>query len=440
MSKSVVLDNRSVFKATLCQNPDMWGEISPLSTKALAVLFGNDNFFELLDKGVTDYNLLLKESGLETSEVLALAVNIQLDFKVVCSDLFQEGKAMWEKDIARQIISMPVEDVDTFREATDALRDVMWTVDKKRSATELAIEKLARLQEGKSSVITTGNNVVDELMYTGEGEIITIGAESGIGKTTFLLELLYLYITLEHKVLFNSMEIAVDDVLIKMGCQVLGYSYKKAMKAKLKPSDYTILTEFVHKITKGGNFVLASETSLSGLTREIKSSGARIVANDFVNMMEGCSTVEGMEQTQYRMKKIAKSFGITMINLVQLNKSTGMNAGKMPDIHNLKGSGAIREVSTEVLLLYREGFYYFDESGKPISDKFTIKMAKSRYGEMYIYNLRWLEGGRPDVYNGWYNEYHYFQQDTDNIIELVPSLHKNTRNAISDDDIGDMPF
>jgi replicative DNA helicase len=73
--------------------------------------------------------------------------------------------------------------------------------------------------------------------------------------------------------------------------------------------------------------------------------------------LESHGRVEHLEAVSKGLFSMAKELDVLVINTHQINRASTENDGMKPELHNLKGSGAIEEDADLVLMLHRPGYF-----------------------------------------------------------------------------------
>ena len=94
------------------------------------------------------------------------------------------------------------------------------------------------------------------------------------------------------------------------------------------------------------------------------------------------------------LKALAKELEIPIIALSQLSRAleTRKETNKMPQLSDLRESGAIEQDADMVMFLYRPEYHeiFTDEAGESVKGETHIKIAKHRNGALDIVKLRSL--------------------------------------------------
>lgn len=224
------------------------------------------------------------------------------------------------------------------------------------------------------SPILTGFRCIDHLtggLHT--GSVITIGARSGMGKTSFVLSLASnlaikgnvpcLYLSAAHSstmlvsriktMLFNEVgksELYIDDT-IDMDFAVLEQS---VLEAKEKYDVKVVIIDTLQCLR--------------------------------VPFIEGNSRQDQITDIMFSLKSMARRLNICIVVMSELNrnidKRDGLD-GKIPQLPDLRDSGSIEIVSDVVMFIHRYDYYnvLVDELGNDLSGKAEIIVAKNNFGK-----------------------------------------------------------
>jgi len=430
------------IKASLILHPEWIGGVGYLRPHL-------DDSFDVIFDGGKSILKLCSLLGVDKSKLhIYSASNIE-ELRDKCNEVFMTMWDDWERDRAIEVASS--DDPRGMLAEHELERESKWVKNQKESSfLDDAIEKSHNLRKGITTWIKTGNIVIDEIFSLDEGEINTIGAESGMGKTTLMIEVILVLIELNIKIAINSMEIQGDQLFIKMACQKYALNYKKVSRGQGSAYDYDKVDSFLKTIKDSGNVIIIYETNVVKLQQQVVLHKPKIVFNDFVNLFDKAGNTEDMGIIQYQLKAIAKMYKCSMINLAQMNKATGNNTGNIPALKNLQGAGATRQVSTVVIMLYYEGYYVKDANGDPISDILQLIVAKDRYGGTGSEEVE-FKNGNMDI-TCWHNKYtsveyveaqkYMEKNNTEDTQEALRQVSQKPQIVMKQtvDEIGDVPF
>jgi replicative DNA helicase len=107
----------------------------------------------------------------------------------------------------------------------------------------------------------------------------------------------------------------------------------------------------------------------------------------------GGSREQEISQISRSLKGIAKELEIPVIALSQLSRNVEQRGGtKVPQLSDLRESGAIEQDADMVIFIYRPEYYNIeqDEAGNSLQGLAEIHIAKHRNGALDVARLRYI--------------------------------------------------
>ncbi len=264
-----------------------------------------------------------------------------------------------------------------------------------------SFQMIEHLYDRKDAItgVPTGFKELDELT-TGlqKGELIIVGGRPSMGKTAFSLNIAqHVGINLKEPVAIFSLEMAKEQLVLRMLCSEAMVDSHKIRKGFIKKEDW-------HKLTKSAGDLASSPIFIddsSGLSvlemrakaRRLKAEhGLSMVIVDYLQLMRGRGNFDTREQEiseiSRSLKALAKELNVPVVALSQLNRGVETRGGlKKPTLADLRESGAIEQDADVIIFLYR------DESSKDDPEtkgKMIIDVAKQRNGPTDIIPLTFL--------------------------------------------------
>ncbi len=205
-----------------------------------------------------------------------------------------------------------------------------------------------------------------------EPDLIIIAARPGQGKTAFALSITYntsveqdipcAWFSLEMDGIqltrrLASIDSQVPHELIRTG-RTTPFEEKAFYSSLEKLSNSKIYIE-----DKGSTNIRTIRTKAYILKRKY---GIRYIVVDYLQLMEGIET-KGKSREQIiseisrGLKMLAKELGIPVIALSQLSREVEKRPNKMPQLSDLRDSGAIEQDADVVIFLMRPEYYDFKE-------------------------------------------------------------------------------
>lgn len=262
---------------------------------------------------------------------------------------------------------------------------------KLKNALVNAINLLDKIKESKDGItgIKTGFENLDKAISgLNNGELIIIAGRPGMGKTSFALNMAT-NIAKNHKVLFFSLEMSIEQLTLKAIDSELGIQAKKI--------NYD--TQSSQKLSNSLNNLSKLELYIDDSTGETvnkiqqkikKEKGTEIVFIDHLQLIESLnksSRVQEISEITRGLKIISKKLNIPVVCLSQLSRATEGRQEKKPGLSDLRDSGSIEQDADIVLMLYRPGYY--DLSEKTDETECECLISKNRHGETKSILFNW---------------------------------------------------
>jgi replicative DNA helicase len=230
-------------------------------------------------------------------------------------------------------------------------------------------------------------------------ELVILAARPAMGKTSFALTLAQNAATTGGwPILVFSLEMSSTQLAERMLCSEARVDSSALRRGQLQRQDMTNLTYAAATLSKAP--ILIDDTPALSL-REVRARARRFRANpelfpkqagkkfgliviDYLQLMRGspqaakASREQEISEISRGLKSLAKELHCPVMALSQLNRSLEQRAEKIPQLSDLRESGAIEQDADVILFIYRDEVYNKEKSEKPgIAD---IIVGKNRHG------------------------------------------------------------
>lgn len=231
------------------------------------------------------------------------------------------------------------------------------------------------------------------------GELIVIAGRPSMGKTALALTIARnAAVDHKHGVGIFSLEMANQELAMRMLCSEARVNSHLVRTGKLPPKQWKNLSIHVGVLAEAPIYI---DDSAAITVLEVRSKARRLMAEhnieliivDYLQLMQGPRRVENRQQEisviTRSLKALAKELNIPVIALSQLSRAVESRNPPIPQLSDLRESGAIEQDSDVVMFLYRKWFYdKFKQSDSDIDDfedptdkkAATIIIAKQRNG------------------------------------------------------------
>ncbi|MCC0702772.1 AAA family ATPase [Clostridioides sp. ES-S-0049-02] len=197
-------------------------------------------------------------------------------------------------------------------------------VKKDSSITAISERAFEYINDEIEEGINIGIKFLDETiggLYS--GELITIAAKSGRGKTALALQIMRNVVFQGKKVLFISGEMSDIQILFRNIASLTGISVVKMKNRNLNEEEIIKYINALSTLNQENNlYINDSVNTISGIKREIKSIKPDVVIIDYLQILdyEGKEVGEAkFADLSRQIKKITLDFNIPIIQLAQLN-------------------------------------------------------------------------------------------------------------------------
>lgn len=270
--------------------------------------------------------------------------------------------------------------------------------------------RLAELRANDSSLtgITSGYHSLDTITHGWQAtDLIILAARPAVGKTAFALNLM-LNASLDPvkpiPTAFFSLEMSQNQLVERMVAAESEIFLEKIKTGRLDDFEMKKLYEkAIDKLSRAPIFLDDTPAlnifELRAKCRRLKNKhriGFIIV--DYLQLMSGTGEKGNREQEISRisrdLKGLAKELQVPIIALSQLSRAVEArkDSDKIPQLSDLRESGAIEQDADMVMFLYRPEYYgvMADENGASTKGETHVKIAKHRNGSLDTIKLQAL--------------------------------------------------
>lgn len=281
-------------------------------------------------------------------------------------------------------------------------------------ATKEALQIVAAASSAERKGVTGVPSGFDRLdwLTTGmhDGELFIVAGRPGMGKTSFVLNMAANIARptpaaldgsedtpSEFAAVFFSLEMPKEQLALRLLASEARVDLARLRSGTIRGDDWAKLTEAASRL---GRIPLWIDDTPAITLLELRSKVRRLQANlrrgdgptkklglvavDYMQLMQGRRSAGNREQEiselSRGLKQLAKEIGVPVMALSQLNRSVEMRSktDKRPQLSDLRESGAIEQDADTILFIYRDEYYFKDESiDRGVAE---IIIAKQRNG------------------------------------------------------------
>lgn len=343
--------------------------------------------------GISQYVIQLQDMAITASSVEAL-----------CSKLVairNREKVYNEATILLQALKSdkPLDDVvSNFLAASEKILlntdcTGSWIIDSMKSAVQKSLD----VASGKSPPIglKTGYSDLDRILRgLRPGSLTIIAGRPGMGKTALALNIMLNMAKHDISCVIFSLEMTSEELaerMIAIDAEIVAHDLRSGT---LTESEYSSVFTTLRSCNKARIFVNDdASVTISSLCEKAKLYCLRdkldIIFVDYIQLLEGknkSSREQEISSISRSLKLLAKSVGVPVVAMSQLNRCSESRVDKRPLLSDLRESGSLEQDADNVLLIHRDYYYSRNEQTKNVAE---LIIAKQRGGMTGSINLYW---------------------------------------------------
>jgi replicative DNA helicase len=345
---------------------------------------------------------------------------------VSAANIEAHARIVQEKFIQRELIRISSEIItDAYDDTTDVF-DLLDAAEQKLFS--IANDQLKKEFDTLGKGVMDALNKIDEMRAKNEditgvpsgfptldrttngwqkSDLIILAARPSVGKTAFALNLARnaaMHPTKPTAVAFFSLEMSTGQLVQRILSAESEIRLEKISRGKME--DYEMKQLYkkgIEPLTNAKIFVDDSAAlnifELRAKCRRLKSlHNVGLIIIDYLQLMSGSSDNRNSNREQEistisrNLKQLAKELQVPVIALSQLSREVEKRkeSNKVPQLSDLRESGAIEQDADMVMFLYRPDYYDIttNEQGEDTKGDVYVKIAKHRNGTLENIKLK----------------------------------------------------
>ncbi len=256
------------------------------------------------------------------------------------------------------------------------------------------------------SGVPSGFATLDRVTYGWQPtDLIILAARPSVGKTAFALNLARnaaLHPTKPIPVGFFSLEMSASQLVQRILSAESEIKMEKISRGKLENYEYEqLLSKGIKKLETAPIFI--DDTAALNIfefrakaRRLVNKHNVGVIIIDYLQLMSGTgdrgsNREQEISNISRNLKALAKELNVPIIALSQLSRAVETRKeSKMPQLSDLRESGAIEQDADMVMFIYRPEYYEVmsNEQGESTHGETHIRIAKHRNGSLETIKLR----------------------------------------------------
>lgn len=268
--------------------------------------------------------------------------------------------------------------------------------------TEPVLEMIETLRDRHEAVtgMPTGFRDLDSLTSGfHNSEFIVVAGRPSMGKTALCLNIVqHVGVKTDYSVGFFSLEMAKEQVAIRLLCSEAQLDIKKVRTGFIGEREIERL-KLSAEVYSQANIYIDESAALTVMEMKAKARRLKMEQNlnlifiDYMQLMRPGGRFENRTQEisyiSRSLKELAKELKIPVVGISQLSRAPERGRREpLPQLSDLRESGAIEQDADVVIFIYRPEFYHPDDEN--LRGLAKINIAKQRNGPTGMVNLAFI--------------------------------------------------
>src|SRR3989338_5189536 len=333
------------------------------------------------------------------------------------SHIYQYGQIVKEKavhrsiiDVGRKIVGLGYDLDLPVAELLDSVERAVFSVTNTvlkekfvhiRDVLDARYERFAELHEMDDPDAVKGTptgfrSLDGKLSGLQPSDLVIVAGRPSMGKTALALNIAQnAAIRFQKTVGIFSLEMSKEQLVDRLFASMLGVDSWKLQRGKLDDTDFQNMGPIMDELNKANIFiddsVASSLTELRTKARRLQMEhGLDLLVVDYIQLMTtgnvsyAGNRVQEISEISRCLKQLARELRIPVLALSQLSRAVESRPGNIPQLSDLRESGAIEQDADVVLMMYRED-YYDEDSGRPgMTDVYIRKHRNGPTGRVEL--------------------------------------------------------
>ena len=304
------------------------------------------------------------------------------------------GKRRLKGALVDVLRSLPERAYDELRrDFLEVLTHELSPAGKAYTSEELVEEFSEVLSRPGGSSFLTGFSSLDRLIsYRGGALYVVLAARPGMGKTSFLLNMLLRNAAEGRRVLFFSLEMSRQEIMYRVASILSGVPLTRIREGYMTEEEAdSVRTALGVFASYDFRVVDDPAVGLDGVMVLSRLSSPDLVAIDYLQLVEPDSRLrmdrrEVVTEVSRGLKFISRSLDVPVVAVAQLSRRPEERADRRPQLADIRESGQIEQDADLVVFLYREE-YYRRQVPPELAGIMEVNVAKQRQGPTGIVKM-----------------------------------------------------
>lgn len=245
--------------------------------------------------------------------------------------------------------------------------------------------------------VPTGFNDLDTILSGFQpADLIILAARPSMGKTSFALNIAQNIAQKKYTCGIISLEMSKEQLVERMFCSLLQVDSWKLRTGQLTEEDQMRMGNVMDELYSMKIFI---DDSVGNSIAELRAKARRLQMEhglhfliiDYLQLMSAgkasygqTNRVQEISEISRSLKGLARELKIPILALSQLSRAVEQRPSKIPQLSDLRESGAIEQDADVVMMMYRDDYYEEDSAKKGITDIYIRKHRNGPIGRIEL--------------------------------------------------------
>ncbi len=255
------------------------------------------------------------------------------------------------------------------------------------------LELLTARENGDVAGLATGMHDLDEIIGGFHpGNLVVIGARTGVGKTAVLCQLATNIARNGTRVLVVSLEMPWPELFDRWVGNLGWIDTRRLRRGEMGDDGWKRATTGLTSLAKMAIRVAKPATlTVPAIRAEARQHGAELILIDYLQLVHAVgrrntNRENDVGEVSRTLKGMALALGVPVIAAAQLNRNLEGRFTKKPELSDLRDSGQIEQDADVVIMPYRASQH--DEEADP--SEIELLVRKNRHGETGVAYMTFL--------------------------------------------------
>ncbi len=222
------------------------------------------------------------------------------------------------------------------------------------------------------------------------GAMNIIAARPSMGKTALAMNMARnVAVKLKLPVLVFSLEMSAEQLVMRLLGAEARMNLQEIVNGSFAPADWPRLQDAASVLVDAPLYIddssVLSSIELKARSRRFKAKYGELglIVVDYLQLMTPSRTTDNkandVAEISRSLKAIARELDVPVIALSQLSRNVENRENKIPQLSDLRDSGAIEQDADLVGMIYRPSYYAKDENERN-DNSASVNIAKNRNG------------------------------------------------------------